>query len=295
MADDPETGVFVIHSIDDSGKTISYHVAQVPGFIEMETPTHFFANSSYVAEISSALKEKGLASEQDQTSYPLILLFKRDGSFQKFFSLPPDFEPKTVGVFPKTGDVLVVGVTRDSKEAHIKIYRDDGQELTSFALLDDDPNTGPNSKVKQSVTDILKSGALAFAQIVSSGDNLLMVPTLTNQPILELNEHGVVRSIDVKLPQGSIFGPVLDADSLPWYMKIFGDVHTSAPGDPHQGSSMSPGPVLAVNPYDGSIERIIATTPERTSVVCEADRTLLGLTTNKDSGALELSTGAIPP
>jgi len=296
MDDNPEAGVMILHSIDASGNTTAYGVTQLAGYQYLVAPIHFFADSSYVAEISSAMKTKVGLSEQDNTNYPLILIFKRDGNFQQVLALPPDIEPNSVGIFPKTGDVLVAGVKSGSKEVVIRIFRRDGDEVKSFSLLDNDPNTSPHTKTKQPIMDALnKSGALTYSEIVSSGDDLLLVPVLTSQPILELNESGVVRSVDVELPKGSILGSVLNADSVPWYIKTYDNVYNSPSGDPNQGASMSGGPLLAVNPFDGSVQRAISATPTNTRIVCEANGSFLGLTSDKNSGVLELSTGAIPP
>ena len=90
----------------------------------------------------------------------------------------------------------------------------------------------------------------------------------------------------MRLPEGLFLDSVLDSTSFPWMVRTFGQFR----GDTR---SMHPGSVVAVNPLDGSVERIISYPDKKTRVLCEKNGTFLGFTLNEDLGVFERRTGSI--
>jgi hypothetical protein len=61
---------------------------------------------------------------------------------------------------------------------------------------------------------------LADAQMLPVGDNILIVPIRTRLPLLEINEHGVVRSTQLALPDGETLSSVVPSEDGALYILL---------------------------------------------------------------------------
>jgi hypothetical protein len=165
------------------------------------------------------------------------------------------------------------------------------RSLRTFPLFDNDFNTAPDAAAKQPLVHMLAGGGLELAQVVAHGGDLMIVPAGTSQPMVEVSESGVVRSYDVHLPPGVALQTLLNTDGTTWYVKTYGSIWQN----PNGGQSMLEGPLFGINPADGSI-RIKLSPPVKGTprVVCEHAGEFLGLTTDRDSGRLEVESGSVP-
>jgi hypothetical protein len=296
MIDDLSTAEMVVHSVDTDGKSIPYHALHLLGYRDITTARRFFASDRYVATLVDARPAPDLtgntaATESENGGFvSLVLVYDRDGEFKHAVRIPPDVDALSIGVFA-SGDVLLVSMDPNTKAAALTVVSEKGEPLHSFPLFDNDYNMAPDAARKQPLVHTLAGGGLELAQAVAHDGNLVIVPAGTTQPMVEVSESGVVRSYDAHLPPGLALQSLLNTDGTTWYIKTYGSIRQN----PNGGQSMMEGPLFGINPWDGSIAVKLSPPVKGTPlVVCERAGRFLGLTTERDSGRLEVQNGSIP-
>lgn len=289
IMDDPDTAELVLHSIQADGKSIPYHLTRLSGYKDITMARRFFSGNRYVATLVDARPDNGPAGQIAAPFISLVLIYDRDGEFRRAVPVPADVNVQGIGVFD-SGDVLLVGMDPATKAAKLTVVSQSGEPAHSFPLFDNDFNTAPDAAKKQPLMHTLQGGGLDLVQAVAHDGNLLLVPGGTAQPMVEVSESGVVRSYDAHLPAGLVFETLLNTDGTTWYVKTYGDIWVH-----DGGASMQEGPLFGINPADGSI-RVELSPPVKATprIVCEHASEFLGVTTDRDSGRLEVESGSIP-
>jgi hypothetical protein len=296
MIDNLSTAEMAVHSLEPDGKNISYHALQLLGYRDITTARRFFASDRYVATLVDARRSPDLTGRSDTTVQSdaafvsLVLIYDRDGEFKRAVPIPSDVDALAIGVFD-SGDVLLVSMEATTKAARLTVLSESGESLHSFPLFDNDFNTTPDAAAKQPLVRTLPGGGLELVQVVRQNGNLVIVPAGTTQPMVEVSESGVVRTYDAHLPLGLALQSLLNTDGTTWYVKTYGSIRQN----PQGSQSMPEGPLFGMNPFDGSIV-VKLNPPVRGTprVVCEHAGAFLGLTTQRETGRLEVENGSIP-
>jgi hypothetical protein len=118
------------------------------------------------------------------------------------------------------------------------------------------------------------SNVIAAVQFVSYWDHVLLAQTGTNYPIAEIAEGGILRTLPMKLPAGSVINSLLPSSSRTLYGRVAGSQEQS------QG-----GALLQFAPVTGeALRRISASSVPVGSIACEAEGTWLAFKQSYDKG-----------
>ncbi|HEX3437792.1 MAG TPA: hypothetical protein VHT24_13570, partial [Pseudacidobacterium sp.] len=170
----------------------------------------------------------------------------------------------------------------------------DGNIKNEFLPFDSDYNTRKDAKEKQPLAAINTDGALSLLQVIPHGENLLLFPKMTAQAVIEVNEEGIVRTVQLHLPPRQTLSSFLSADASSWRIKSFALAESKTDGNGMSYGVLREGSVFEFNPYDGSVIRKIDMPKDsNATVVCEHNGDYLALTTDAKTGRLEILKGYI--
>jgi hypothetical protein len=289
----------VLHSLAPDGKIVRFNPGNIQGYKFIGMPTRFFADETHIAALVDAQPEK--ASPQDKWPPPvqLALIYDRQGVFQKAVRLPDGFEASALGMYG-SGNLLVVGANVSDKSAHLLVVSESGGIDREMRLFDEDYNLSPHAKEDQPLSSapVFKAGALSSMRIIPYGQNLLLFPTATKQPIIEVNEHGIVHVYPLQIPKGFVLETLLSTDGHRWKVSTLSEqVETIKVKDSDSHSyAMKYGPIFEFDPADGTALRRIER-PESASwavLACEHDGEYAAFTTDAKDGSLELMKASVP-
>jgi hypothetical protein len=294
-------GLMALHSLDLSGQSIRFSPGHVPGYTDpISQPMRFFASDIRVVALVFAMPVKASLSDPTPDRVELALIYDRKGALQKAVRLPEGLEVTALGLY-ESGNLLAVGADNRNHSARLLVVNQSGDTEREIRLFDEDYNLGKNAQRDQMLSSMVqnKSGALGMMKIVPYGQNLLLLPTYSRQPVIEVNEHGIVRVYPLQIPEGLFLGEPLSISRKSWK---FG---TSGGGfkEPGKGEDaepkafrIKPGPVLVFNPNDGSVLGKVEKSADgsKAMLVCEHDGEYTALTTNREDGTLEILKASIP-
>jgi hypothetical protein len=296
-------GVMTLHSLDSMGQSIRFSPGHLQGYRdEISQPVRFFASETRVVALVYATPLKANLSDPTPDPHKLALIYDRKGVLQKAVRLPEDgIEVSTVGLY-ESGNLLAIGADNHDHSARLLVVDESGEIIRELRLFDEDYNLRKNAKEDQMLSGVMqnKSGALGMMQIIPHGQNLLLIPLYTKQPIIEVNEHGIVRVYPLQMPEGFFLGEPLSIGKSGWSFETSGG-GINEPKENEERSkvfafALKPGPVLVFDPYDGSVLRKIDKSPDspRAVLVCEQNGEFTALTTDHADGSLELLKAKIP-
>lgn len=295
-------GLMALHSLDRTGQSIRFSPGHLPGYTdEISHPVRFFANETRVAALVYATPVKASPSDPPPDhQVELALIYDRKGALQKAVRLPEDgLQVSAVGLY-ESGNLLAVGADNHDHSARLFVVDENGEIVRQIRLFDEDYNLRKNAKDDQMLSAVIqnKSGALEMMQIIPHGQNLLLIPVLTRQPIIEVNEHGIVRVYPLQIPDGIFLDEPLAIGKQGWSFETSrgGFKEPKENEEPPKMFAIKPGPVLVFNPYDGSVLRKIEKSPDSSQAVllCERDGEFTALTTDHNDGSLEVLKASIP-
>ena len=296
----PEThSGMVLHSLAPDGKIIRFSPGKIQGYKFVGNPDGFFAGETRIAALVDALPEKASLQDKSPTRVQLALIYNRQGEFQKAVRLPDGLEVSTLGVYG-SGNLLVVGANAKDKSAHLLVVSESGGVDREMRLFDEDYNLSPHAKEDQplSSTLLFKAGALTSMRIIPYGQNLLLFPTATKQPVIEVNEHGIVHVYSLQIPKGFVLETLLSTSGYRWKVTTLSEkVETNTDKDSRvQSYGMKFGPIFEFDPADGSALRRIDRPegPPWTTLACEHDGEYAAFTTDEKDGSLELLKASVP-
>jgi hypothetical protein len=292
-------GLMALHSLDPSGQSIRFSPGHVPGFTdEIGWPLRFFASETHVAALVYATPIKASLSDPDQDQVEMALIYDRKGALQKAVRLPGGLQVTALGIY-ESGNLLAVGADNRDQSARLLVMDDKGDTIREIRLFDEDYNLSKNAKEDQMLSRVVqnKSGALGMMKIVPYGPNLLLLPTYSRQPIIEVNEHGIVRVYPLQMPNGFFLGEPLSISKKSWKFETSGGGLEEPKNNEEATKSfiIKPGPVLFFNPSDGSVLGKVEKSVDgsKAMLVCEHDGEYTALTTNPKDGSLEILKASI--
>ncbi|WP_058187493.1 hypothetical protein [Terracidiphilus gabretensis] len=294
-------GLMALHSLDSTGQSIRFSPGHLQGYTDtISQPVRFFASEARVVALVYATPVKTHISDSTPDQVKLALIYDRKGTLQKAVRLPEeDLEVITVGLYD-SGNLLAIGADNRDHSARLLVVDENGETIREIRLFDEDYNLRKNAKEDQMLSTVIqnKSGALQMIQIIPHGQNLLLIPVYTRQPIIEVNEHGIVRTYPLQMPDGFFLGEPLSIGRQGWSFETSGGGFKEPKENepPPKMFAIKPGPVLVFNPYDGVVLRKIdkpADSPKAV-LVCEQDGEYTAVTTDHTDGSLELLKASIP-
>lgn len=295
ITDSPRTMQLTLHSLKSPSEDVRYVAPRIPGYEATGWPQSYFVDDRQVAELWETTIARNPLERQEgpPASVWLVLLYDRTGKFENAIPLPSEIAPKAVGVYG-SGNLLVIASDKTTKAAGMYVLSPRGDIIRQFLLFDEDYNTGRQSKSKQPLETISPDGALTFVKIVSSGSNLLLFPRTTNESVIEVNEHGVVRTVELKLPKGTSIGSFLSRNGYRWKVLTYSTAKiTTDDKNGEKSGELKQGAVLEFNSFDGTLLRRIDLPEKRNALLaCEHSGDYSALTTDPKDGRLEIVKGA---
>jgi len=295
-------GLMVLYSLDRAGQLIRFRPGHLPGYTDqISHPVRFFANETWVMALVYATPvQTNLSDPPPDHQVELALIYDRKGTLQKVVRLPEDgMQVTAVGLY-ESGNLLAIGADNRDHSARLLVVDGSGETVRELRLFDEDYNLRKNAKEDQMLSRVIqnKSGALAMMQIVPHGQNLLLIPVYSRQPIIEVNEHGIVRVYPLQIPEGFFLGEPLSIGKRSWSFETSGGgfKEPKENEEPPKMFAIKPGPVLVFDPYEGSALRKIEKSPDNSQavLVCEHDGEYTALTTDHTDGSLEVLKASIP-
>jgi hypothetical protein len=295
IADSPRKVDFVLHSLQGTVGDTRFDLPHVPGYATIATnwPWNFFVNDQQVAILVQVPVEQNQFEKQAGAMRLawLVLLYDRKGTFQRAVPVPQDLDPKSVGIYG-SGDLLVIAANPITKAAELYVLSTKGDIIRHFLLFDEDYNTSKEAKKQQPLAVMTPDGALTFMQLVANGSNLLLIPQSTSAPISEVNEHGIVRTVPLKLPEGVVVAGLLSHTKSVWKMRTNANIRLDSPNERTgkiDGALQSEGPLLDFSSSDGSLlRRIDRPTNVDGIIACEHNGDYTAITTDSKDGRLEI-------
>lgn len=260
-------------SVTKTGKVTTYASGNnIPGLQDV-SQIAYFPQDKYVYYLVEARENSFLPAALDKSPKRYYSVkYSADGTLESTTPLDITTGPLRIGVFP-SGALAVIGVDPvehipqlvllDSKGSNSHLVDIDGDGLY-------DPGRLRRFYPKAADSDPAGSGLSLVAsstQFVSNGDNLLLVQMGTDYPILELGESGILLSVPLKLPPGSIIESFIQSSERLWLARI---ADTTTNPAMHW--------LVAFDPGSGEAVRVISTPgipPD--SIACDADGTFLAL------------------
>lgn len=295
MAVPPATEMdYSLHSLTGATDDVRYAASPVPGYKGVSLGPDYFAGDNGVAILGGAVPlDNPMAEDKRGKWVNLALIYDRKGTLEHAVPIPQDIDAKSIGMYG-SGDLLVI--TKDSARNRLRllVLDKDGDIKSELSLFDHDYDASRKAKKEQPLAQVVDTaGAI---QIVSDGDDLLLLPQLTAAPVIEVNEQGVVRTTDLQLPPGYLIRSLLSINRAYWTISTYANAKILSDANQEGGRAVfGNGPLFQFNSFDGSlVRRIDAPEKLNNNVMCAHDGEFTALTTDKDTGRLETLTGSVP-
>lgn len=221
--------------------------------------------------------------------HPFLLFFDRNGSFLRASALDVPFIVAGIGLF-ESGDVLVVGSYILDKQQNWVVVGEDGHVERNLAPARDDSNDKP-LEGKEFVSAI--KGMAGMVEILPWRGHLLLLDLNTKHPIVELNERGILRTVQLQLPESLTLAQMIQSDGNSWKVAM---MHT-VQGDSADGA---PGYLIdkvgEFDPNSGQLLRYVKAvdkTHYATSLACERSGVYFALSTDPNDGALQVDEATV--
>lgn len=265
----------------------TYPTPEPQGYTNITSPLKLFVRDDSIALWVTGRPREFLGTETNGNQWvPLIEVFDRKGSPMQVVPLPKQAEVKAFGMYG-SGNLLLVASDKSTHSAHLYVVSKSSDVLRELRLFDQDFNTAPDHQKHQPAASFVDDGALTTMQIWPSGDNLLLIPTMTSQPILEVNEFGIVRTVPLGLPKDTFIVSVLSVGPRSIVVKTSGSPNTIKTRDGEVvGMQFVTNAMYMFDRFDGSILRKIILpkdiNPDR--VTCFENGVYSAIQRNRENG-----------
>jgi hypothetical protein len=294
IADTPLKMDLVLHSLRGTTGDVRFAMPHVQGYGPIpDTFWNYFVNDQQVVRLVSAPIEQSQIEKQEArpTWVWLALIYDRKGIFERAVPIPHELDPKSVGIYG-SGNLLVIAANKITKAAELYVLSPQGDVINHFLLFDEDYNTSKMAKKQQPLAEMAPDGALSFMQLAANGSNLLLIPQDTSAPISEVNERGIVRTVQLKLPTGIVVAALLSRNGSLWKVRTNTDVKITSVEKDKESALQTDGPVLEFNSFDGSLLRRIDRPKELNGILaCEHNGDYMALGTDPKDGRLVILKG----
>jgi hypothetical protein len=209
-------------SIPPSGEAHEFRLDQLTDLYDVVRKGRY-ASESKVAFLVMAASEDKQGKEAYATSdgtkhevtrnladrHDYIVIFDREGNYKKKLQMDDTFAVQRVGAFP-SGTFLACGFNKQDHSPRLALLQDDAKFLRFLELPKGD---APESMF--GMKDSTGRGVAIYvapSQLVPHGDSILIVQNKTKFPLLEVNEAGMIRAIQPKLPKGTQIDTLIASD-----------------------------------------------------------------------------------
>jgi hypothetical protein len=290
---------FHIYRLKPSRDAVRLGEPNVEGLSSFSLPASYFVTSSKTYVLRQATIVDLSSQISSTASIYVVVVYDGDGSIQNVVRLDPDIHPVSVGAFG-SGDLLVLSVDKLNHSTRLLKFDTEGRLLGELRLFDEDYGAklalGP--KATPAKVGAYLERMLANAQFLPVGDNILIVPIQTRLPLLEINEHGVVRSTQLALPAGKSLSAVVPSDDGMLHVQLdqsSGDAYALSDDDFAKGKTVAyqADPcIYDFNASDGSLVDRVSFAKELIPLRKDgAD--FIFLTTRPEDGHLQVVKGSI--
>jgi hypothetical protein len=214
-----------IFKITKDKQVILYHPSQLKGISSVQVIDIYPDKNDLIALIQAKPIVFGQPNKDDtEPLVPYIAVFDEQGTQKDLLPLDLPFVPLKIARFP-TGEYLAEG--RRNNEFALALLTSDGSLNRYIDIYSDLPITEKSVGSAFGGGQQSVSRAALFMYLFPTGDNILLVPTGTNLPIVELNRGGFVRSLKVNLPKDMQLGYFISATPTVWTTRF---IHSSDGG-----------------------------------------------------------------
>ena len=268
---------FVIVGLTSSGDVVKFAPQPIPGYRNLLSLARYFVSSSNVYLLEMADKIDPMDSRKVTGRSRLIQIFDHKGQLTQTIVLDPGIDPLNLAAF-ETGEILLLSPDTLNKTTRLLLIDEAGRPESELSLFDNDFASQLDIAAKYRNGEAL-SRVLATASLEPRGQNLLLTTSQVNFPVLELNQHGLVRATKLALPPGTTVQSILPSDDGLLHALIGSFLSRSSPhstpgSDSAAGESkvFSPTQIDVFYPQDGSLLRRISLTVGPMPVCAIKDR-----------------------
>lgn len=199
---------------------ISIDKSRVPGFAHLQFWRYSATKQEIVVLAEGTKAQNSFSGDAPPPYSKFLLIFDRDGNFTKAILLDIPFEPVRFGVL-KSGNFVVTGFDRTNNLPKVAIVGRDG---TVIHFLD--MNLETHSQVQDAYAKALGGHAddlvtsLGMQQMLPYGDNILLISSRTDLPVLEISDAGVIRSTVIQKPKNARIESFIPSDTGRWMIRM---------------------------------------------------------------------------
>ena len=218
----PYSPSLLLTSVSLSHEAHSFPLDQVPDLYDLHEIGDYVSESKVVFLVRATRENKqtpqsvaaadGTKSEAPRNiteHHFYIIMFDRDGSYQKTIEIDAGFHLNQLALF-STGNFLAQGYEEADHIPKLAMLKDDG---TLLKWIEFPKGDAPESAL--GTKDASGKGAAVYiapVQFIGQGHFIYLVQNKTKFPLLEINEAGAVREIKPHLPEGVQINMLVPSD-----------------------------------------------------------------------------------
>jgi hypothetical protein len=282
----------VITALTPSGSVVRYSPQAVAGYRNLVPLLRYFVSKSSVYVLAMADKFDPIDNQKIIGRSRLVEVFNHKGELTRTIILDPDLDPVNIAAF-ETGELLIFSLDRFNHTTRLFLLDSAGNRESELRLFDNDFANKLDLAAKTatgfyaSKDDGTLSKLLAGANLIPKGENLLLAASQVNLPVLELNQHGVVRALTLALPPGTVFQSLLPSDDGLLHALV-GKFHSMGGPSPSETEILlSPTEIDEFYPQDGSLSRRVSVEPGPIPV-CAMRGSYIFLAPREEDGKLQM-------
>ena len=205
----PVNPSMIVVGLQPSGEAVRILPVPIDGYVNVMSFFRYYITASEVYLLVTGDRVDTQDSKTIVGRSRFLQVFDHKGEHLRTVTLPPDANPLTFATF-SSGEILLFEVDRLNHNTRVTLLDANGRYESELKLFDADLAQQPGVAAKhQESTSILASGTdlfamLSTASIIPRKDDLLFMASGVNYPVLELNQHGLVRTIPLAVPPGKV-------------------------------------------------------------------------------------------
>ena len=220
----PAENVVHLVSLTPSGTVLRFNSEYKYGFRNFYFLIRNYLSDARVYALESAEQINPSDSTKSLGRAYLVGIWDYQGKFLSILPIDPGITPVTVAAFA-SGNILVVSTDSLTHATRLLIFNNSGGQEKELRLFDEDfaqkMSAETNAEARTDTHARVKvEDALSTAQLVPHRDNILMSINDPSFPVLEINEHGIVRSTHLEVPDKKAPGKLLFSDDRNIHMTM---------------------------------------------------------------------------
>ena len=291
----------MIVALTPSGSVVPFAPQGMYGFRNIVSLLRYFVSNSHVYVLEMGDKIDPSDGRKVIGRFHLLQVFDHKGEPTKTIILEPGLDPINLAAFD-SGEILIFSLDRLNHTTRLLLLDDSGRRESELSLFDSDLSTkldlaakSQNGFYASEDIDAL-SRLLGLASLIPREDNVMLTASKVNLPELELNQHGVVRTISLALPAGTTIESLLPSDDGLLHA-VVGTFRPMVPSDTAgtpkgsfgESAIFSPTEIDVFYPQDGSlVRRISLEAEEAPQPTCAMNGSYTFLAPREEDGKLQL-------